>query len=104
MVVSPCTTFTLPEKVASFLLSRISSVAASIRTGWSLFCENPCIALGTPCAAPCAMAVQAVASVRRKAIVNDERVEIAGRSVKSLDMRLLLQRNLLDWNGADGVC
>jgi len=30
MVVSPCTTFTLPAKVASFFLSRISSDAASI--------------------------------------------------------------------------
>ena len=48
MVVSPCTTFTLPEKVASFFLSRISSEAASIWIGWSRFCENPCIALGTP--------------------------------------------------------
>ena len=40
MVVSPCTTFTLPEKVASFFLSRISSEAASIWIGWSRFCEN----------------------------------------------------------------
>jgi hypothetical protein len=48
MVVSPCTTFTLPEKVASFFLSRISSVAASIWIGWSRFCEKPCMALGTP--------------------------------------------------------
>jgi hypothetical protein len=35
MVVSHCTTFTLPEKVASFFLSRISSEAASIWIGWS---------------------------------------------------------------------
>src|ERR1700676_3958189 len=56
MVVSPCTTFTLPEKVASFFLSRISSVAASIWIGWSRFCENPCIALGTPVTALCAPA------------------------------------------------
>ena len=48
MVVSPCTTFTLPEKVASFFLSRISSDAASIWIGWSRFCEKPCIAFGTP--------------------------------------------------------
>ena len=54
MVVSPCTTFTLPEKVASFFLSRISSEAASIWIGWSRFCEKPCIALGTPGTAPCA--------------------------------------------------
>ena len=33
MVVSPCTTFTLPENVASFFLSRISSEAASIWIG-----------------------------------------------------------------------
>ena len=56
MVVSPCTTFTLPEKVASFFLSRISSVAASIWIGWSRFCEKPCMALGTPCTALCAPA------------------------------------------------
>ena len=51
MVVSPCTTFTLPENVASFFLSRISSDAASIWIGWSRFCEKPCIAFGTPCTA-----------------------------------------------------
>ena len=56
MVVSPCTTFTLPEKVASFFLSRISSDAASIWIGWSRFCEKPCIAFGTPDTAPCARA------------------------------------------------
>ncbi len=56
MTVSPCTTFTLPAKVASFFLSRISSEAASIWIGWSRFCENPCIALGTPCTALCAPA------------------------------------------------
>ena len=55
-MVSPCTTFTLPENVASFFLSRISSVAASIWIGWSRFCENPCIALGTFCAELCAPA------------------------------------------------
>src|SRR4051794_21999735 len=54
MVVSPCTTFTLPAKVASFFLSRISSDAASIWIGWSRFCEKPCIAFGTPDIAPCA--------------------------------------------------
>ena len=48
MVVSPCTTLTLPAKVASFFLSRTSSVADSIWIGWSRFCEKPCIALGTP--------------------------------------------------------
>ena len=56
MVVSPCTTFTLPAKVASFFLSRISSEAASIWIGWSRFCEKPCIAFGTPDMAPCASA------------------------------------------------
>src|SRR5487761_2176415 len=66
MVVSPCTTFTLPEKVASFFLSRISSVAASIWIGWSRVCEKPCIALGTPVTALCAAASTAaiVASAR----------------------------------------
>src|SRR5579863_7153273 len=59
MVVSPCTTFTLPVKVASFFLSRISSEAASIWIGWSRFCEKPCIALGTPVTALCAAATPA---------------------------------------------
>ena len=54
MVVSPCTTFTLPVKVASFFLSRISSDAASILIGWSRFCEKPCMALGTPDIVLCA--------------------------------------------------
>ena len=48
MVVSPCTTLTSPVKVASFFLSRTSSEAASIWIGLSRFCENPCIAFGTP--------------------------------------------------------
>src|SRR6185295_11588711 len=56
MVVSPCTTFTLPAKVASFDLSRTSSEAASIWIGLSRFCEKPCIAFGTPCIEFCAHA------------------------------------------------
>ena len=66
MVVSPCTTFTLPENVASFFLSRISRLAASIWIGWSRFCEKPCIALGTPVTALCAPASPAaiIASVK----------------------------------------
>jgi hypothetical protein len=69
MVVSPCTTFTLPANVASFFLSRISSEAASIWIGWSRFCEKPCIALGTPCIVLCAPALLAaiVASARAAA-------------------------------------
>ena len=54
MVVSPCTTFTLPVKVACFFLSRISSEAASIWIGWSRFWVKPCIAFGTPCMELCA--------------------------------------------------
>ena len=69
MVVSPCTTFTLPEKVASFFLSRISSEAASIWIGWSRFCEKPCIALGTPGTALCAPASPAAISASAKAAV-----------------------------------
>src|SRR6266700_6136669 len=69
MVVSPCTTFTLPENVASFFLSRISSVAASIWIGWSRFCENPCMALGTPCTALCAPASLAAISASANAAV-----------------------------------
>src|SRR6266480_2728765 len=60
MVVSPCTTFTLPSNVASFFLSRISSEAASIWIVWSRFCEKPCIALGTPCIVLCAAALPAI--------------------------------------------
>src|SRR3981081_1736450 len=56
MVVSPCTTFTLPENVASFFLSRISSVADSICIGWARVLEKPRMALGTPLTAPCAPA------------------------------------------------
>ena len=67
MVVSPCTTFTLPEKVASFFLSRISSEAASIWIGWSRFCEKPCIAFGTPCIALCALASPAASSASASA-------------------------------------
>src|SRR6476661_7059734 len=68
MVVSPCTTFTLPAKVASFFLSRISSEAASIWIGWSRFCEKPCMALGTPCTALCAVASPAAISASAKAV------------------------------------
>src|SRR3954471_419278 len=67
MVVSPCTTFTLPENVASFFLSRISSDAASIWIGWSRFCEKPCIAFGTPVIALCAPASPAATIERVKA-------------------------------------
>ena len=67
MVVSPCTTFTLPENVASFFLSRISSEAASIWIGWSQFREKPCMALGTPCAALCAPASPHVIIARANA-------------------------------------
>src|SRR5271169_6875160 len=69
MVVSPCTTFTLPENVASFFLSRISSSAASIWIGWSRFCEKPCIALGTPLTALCAAASPAAIIANVKAAV-----------------------------------
>src|ERR1700679_2464719 len=66
MVVSPCTTFTLPAKVASFFLSRISSVAASIWIGWSRVCEKPCMALGTHCTEICARASPAASHARRR--------------------------------------
>src|SRR6185437_1459461 len=62
IVVSPCTTFTLPENVASFFLSCISSEAASIWIGWSRFCEKPCSAFGTPVVALCADAGSCAAS------------------------------------------
>ena len=69
MVVSPWITFTLPAKVASFFLSRISSEAASIWIGWSRFCEKPCIALGTLVAALCADASPAASSASAQAAV-----------------------------------
>ena len=69
MVVSPWITFTLPAKVASFFLSRISSEAASIWIGWSRFCEKPCMALGTPCTALCAPASPAASSASAQAAV-----------------------------------
>src|ERR1700736_592517 len=83
MVVSPCTTFTLPSKVASFFLSRISSEAASIWIGWSRFCEKPCMALGTLETAPCAQAslpamtnahaaIQAIRAIRRPGAPREE--------------------------------
>src|SRR6185312_3818325 len=59
MVVSPCTTFTFPEKVACFCLLRMTSDAASIWIGWLRFCEKPCNALGTPCTALLALAPDA---------------------------------------------
>jgi len=49
-VVSPGTTLHMPEG-ASFSCSRISSVSRFDLDRWSRFCENPCMALGTPCTA-----------------------------------------------------
>ena len=67
-MVSPWTTFTLPAKVASFFLSRISSEAASIWIGWSRFCEKPCKALGTPVEELCARAPCGVAASNKAAM------------------------------------
>jgi hypothetical protein len=53
MVVSPCTTFTLPAKVASFFLSRTR--AKPPRSGSAVaVLRKPCIAFGTPCIELCA--------------------------------------------------
>src|SRR6185312_8184023 len=48
MVVSPCCTKTLPVKIASFSLSRTSSLLDSILTGSFLLREKPCSAFGVP--------------------------------------------------------
>src|ERR1700682_2285091 len=90
MVLSPCTTFTLPAKVASFFLSRISSEAASIWIGWSRFCEKPCIALGTPVTALCAPASPAAITASANAA---EQMPLAIRLIGMLRGKILIMKS-----------
>src|SRR6266403_1213697 len=93
MVVSPCTTFTLPANVASFFLSRISSEAASIWIGWSRFCEKPCIALGTPCIVLCAAALPPIIASARAAAQAQETI----RRIRMLGGENIILKIILSW-------
>src|ERR1700731_1985035 len=88
MEVSPWITFTLPEKDASFFLSRISSVADSIWIGWSRFCETPCLALGTPVPVLCAAASPTATIASANAIAQAPR---AVRRIRVLRVRLFIR-------------